>query len=55
MTTTTYTHPIDARANLSLFAAILLILGIGVVAVAAHVQPPPTDGITTETVAEFGD
>ena len=51
----TQTYPIHSRANLSLFAAFLLIIGFGVVAVATHVQEPSSAATATEAVAEFGD
>ena len=51
----TETHPIDARPSLSLIAASILIVVVGVFALATHVQGPSTDAVATEAVAEFGD
>jgi hypothetical protein len=58
----TEAHPIDARANVSLIAAFLLIVGLGVTALVANVTPrsewmqvPVTDSTATQPVAEFGD
>lgn len=57
----TETHPIDARANLSLIAAFLLIIGFGVVALVVPIHSlngsmqGPSTGAATEAVAEFGD
>jgi hypothetical protein len=61
-TMTTHTHPIDARANVSLIAAFILIVGFGVLALATDVRPrsesmqvPSTEGTSTEAVVEWGD
>jgi len=58
----TETHPIDARPSLSLIAASIVIVSLGVLALAAHAQPRSgsmqvwsTDATATEAVAEFGD
>jgi hypothetical protein len=58
----TEAHSFDARANISLIAAFLLIVGLGLTALAANLHPPTqwmqapwSDGTTTEAVAEFGD
>jgi len=58
----TQTHLIDAPPSFSRVAAFVLIVGLGVLALAAHVHPrsgsvlgPSTDAIATEAVAEFGD
>ncbi|HXX30408.1 MAG TPA: hypothetical protein VEJ89_06780 [Myxococcaceae bacterium] len=55
-------HPIDGRPSLSLIAASILIVSLGVLGLAAHVHPrtgsmqvQPTDATATEAVAEFGD
>lgn len=48
-------HSIDARANVSLIAAFLLIVGLGVISLASFVQETSTDTIATEAVAQFGD
>ena len=56
---TTQTHPIDAPASLSRIAAFILIVGLGALAVTAHVHPrsggPSSDATASESVAEFGD
>lgn len=58
----TEAHPIDARPSLSLIAASVLIVSLGVLGLAAHVHPRSgavqvrsTDVMVTEAVAEFGD
>ena len=48
------THPIDARPSLSLIAASILIVSLGVLALTAHLHP--RSGLAeAEAVAEFGD
>ena len=57
----TETHPIDAQASLSLVAAFILIVGLGVLALVIPVHPWSSSmqghstGAGTEAVAEFGD
>ena len=58
---TTQTHKIDVPPSRSLIAAFILIVGLGVLALVARVNPPagwaqfPAGGGATEVVAEFGD
>ena len=55
----THNHPIDAPASPSRIAAFILIVGLGVLAVTAHLHPRSgglsTDATASESVAEFGD
>ena len=56
----TQTHPIDAPVSRSLIAAVVLIVGFGVLAMAVDVHPRTgsMQGFSTEasnTVAECGD
>jgi hypothetical protein len=57
----TQPHTIDARASRGLVAAVVLIVGFGVLALVARIDPPagwgqlPSSGGATEIVAEFGD
>ena len=59
----TQPHPIDAQASRGLIAAVVLIVGFGVLALVARIDPPaagwgqlPSSGGATEVVvAEFGD
>jgi hypothetical protein len=50
-------RPIDARANVSLIAAFLLIVGLGVLTLRAVVHPASGSMYvpSTEAVAEWGD
>ena len=48
-------HSIDARANVSLIAAFLLIVGLGVISLVSFVQEPSSDAIPTEAFAQFVD
>jgi hypothetical protein len=57
----TDTHPIDAPASLSLIPAVVLIVIVGVLAMAVAVHPRTgsaqgsTDATATDTLAEWGD
>ena len=57
----THPHSIDAQASRGLIAAVVLIVGFGVLALVARIDPPagwgqlPSPGGATEVVAEFGD
>jgi hypothetical protein len=57
----TENHLIEAPASRPLIAAFILIVGLGVLALAAYVHPRsgsmqgPSTGAATEAVAEFGD
>jgi hypothetical protein len=59
---TTQVHPIDVPATRGLIAALILILGFGVFALAGHVIPragwtqePSSGAAATPDVAEWGD
>ena len=58
----THNSRIDARANVSLIAAFILIVGFGVLALATDVRPrsesmqgSSAEGTATEAVVEWGD
>lgn len=50
-------RPIDARTNVSLLAAFLLIVGLGVITLRAVAQPESSSIYvpSTEAVADWGD
>ena len=59
---TTQAHPIDVPASRGLIAAVILLVGFGVLAFAGHLVPragwtqgPSTGAAETEVVAEWGD
>ena len=57
----TQPHTIDAQASRGLIAAVVLIVGFGVLALVVPIPPPagwgqlPSSGGATQVVAEFGD
>jgi hypothetical protein len=57
----TQPHTIDAQASRGLVAAVVLIVGFGVLALVARIDAPagwgqlPASGGATELVAEWGD
>jgi len=53
----TQRHPLDAPASRSRIAAFILIVGLGVLAVVAQARTPSVamQGLSTDTVVEFGD
>ncbi len=54
---TTHTYPIDARPSLWLIAAFVLIVGLGVLGLAADVRDPSASMQvpSIDAVAQFGD